>query len=223
MNVHASFDAAAYCRDAQARRNRLMGVRTAVKTVEAVVEPAPVIAPPRPNWAVPEPLPFEAHVSAYRASSACAKTPKDYVGRRAKELGFSREDIVGEFTFAPFFTARVRIAHDLRRKYRLSLPQIGRLLKRHHTCVLNLLSKPMPTEEQASLSLTLPSGVAYLRAFEDSYFAGVSYEDLTARYRLTHTAIRKLVIHMGWPARKPHLTKPKTKRWAKYQTGSAAV
>jgi hypothetical protein len=60
-----------------------------------------------------------------------------------------------------------------------------------------------------------------LRAFEDAYFSGVPYDEIAETFRIPHTSIRKIVVHMDWPARRTDLVKANAKRWAKYEEARA--
>lgn len=220
MNVHVtrSFDVDAYRRNAADVRNRLMGLQT-----PKVAAPVPTVVQPveAPPVDVLTPNAFTAHIIAYETSSRFARTSKTYLERRALELGFSASELRGHFTFAPFREARRLIAAELRKKFGLSLPQIGKLFKRHHTCVLKMLSNPAPPENDVTMRLSLPPGKTYLRAFEDAYFDGVPYDEMGAMFRIPHTSIRKIVVHMDWPARRADLCKANAKRWAKYEEARA--
>jgi hypothetical protein len=219
MTIH--FDTEAYCRNAADIRKRLWGSQNVKKAKPAVIAQEPVVAPPQPARVALPPKPFVAHVAAYKASSKFARSPKTYLERRALELGFSARELRGIFTFAPFNDARRLLAWELRKKFGLSLPKIGSLLKRHHTCILKMLSKPAPVESDVTMRLSLPTGKTYLAAFEDAYFSGAPYDEICASFRIPSTSIRKIVVHMGWPARRTDLVKANAKRWAKYEEARA--
>lgn len=223
MNVHSTreFDADAYRRNAADVRKRLWGSQNAKQPAPAPTPVPPVQAHPEPSLIVLTPNPFMAHVAAYKTSSRFARSSKAYLERRSRELGFSASEMRGHFTFAPFTDARRLLASELRKKFGLSLPKIGQLLNRHHTCVLKMLSKPSPTESDVTMRLSLPTGKTYLRAFEDAYFDGVPYDEMCATFRIPNTSIRKIVVHMDWPARRTDLCKANAKRWAKYEEARA--
>lgn len=219
MTFH--FDVDAYRKNAADVRKRLLGPQAAKERPSAPVAVSAARRAPEPPMVVLTPKPFMAHIAAYKASSVFARTPKTYLERRSLELGFSAKELRGNFTFMPFRDVRRLIAAELRKKFGLSLPKIGLLFKRHHTCILDMLSKPIPIESEVTMRLSLPTGKTYLRAFEDAYFSGVPYDEIAETFRIPHTSIRKIVVHMDWPARRVDLVKASAKRWAKYEEARA--
>lgn len=193
------FDADAYCRNVVAIRNRLMSPQNAIVAQKAIAAPKPVERPPvRLVW---DDKRFQAHVSAYRASSAFAKTPKEYFARRSLELGFTPEDVVASFNLLPSTMARRMLAWELRAKFGLKELQISRLLKRDHSCVYKIFRSQMPTEEEASMRLVLEPEMTFMRSLERSYRGGMLYKDISATYRISDRSIRTIANRMHWPKR----------------------
>jgi hypothetical protein len=196
-----SFDVSAYLSEGWARRQRLMNAGNAFGAQKAIAPPKPVERQPvKLVWG--DGKPFQFHVSAYKSSSAFARTPKAYLIRRSLELGFTEKEITGPFIFLPFAMARRMLAWELREKFGLKELKISRLLKRDHSCVYQLFKQhPRPTEEEASMRLVLEPGMTFLRSFERAYKGGMLYSDINATYRITHRSIRILADRMRWPKR----------------------
>jgi hypothetical protein len=193
------FDAEAYCRNVVALRNRLMSPQNAIKALEVVPPPKPVERPPvRLVW---DDRRFQAHVAAYRASSAFAKTPREYLVRRSLELGFTLDDVVEPFNLLPSTMARRMLAWELRDKFGIKELQISRLLKRDHSCVYKIFRNPKPTEEEASMRLVLEPGMTFMRSLQRAYRDGVLYKDISAIYRISDRSIRTIANRMHWPKR----------------------
>jgi len=65
-----------------------------------------------------------------------ATTPVDYIKIRARQLGFSHDEIIGTGRYHPLTEARRAMMAEVYLKYRkLSLPQIGKLFCKDHTSV----------------------------------------------------------------------------------------
>lgn len=193
------FDVTAYLSEGVARRNRLMRPQNAVVVQKDISAPKPAErAPVRLVW---DDKRFQAHVSAYRGSSAFAKTPKEYFVRRSLELGFTSEEVVASFNLLPSTMVRRMLAWELRGKFGLKELQISRLLKRDHSCVYKIFRSPMPTEEEASMRLVLEPGMTFMRSLERAYHSGVLYKDISATYRISDRSIRTIAKRMHWPKR----------------------
>ncbi|MGR9413149.1 hypothetical protein [Rhizobium leguminosarum] len=200
MNIaNRSFNVETYLSEGQARRRRLMRPPNAIGTQKAIPAPKPIERPPvRLVWGDKR---FEAHVAAYRASSAFAKTPKEYFVRRSLELGFTSEDIVAQFNLFPSAMARRMLAWELRSKFGLKELQISRLMKRDHSCVYKIFRNPKPTEEEASMRLVLEPGVTFMRSLQRAYRDGVLYKEISAIYRISDRSIRTIANRHRWPKR----------------------
>ncbi|MBB3411231.1 hypothetical protein FHT87_005184 [Rhizobium sp. BK316] len=211
MNVHVQpkkpFDADAYCRMQAERRKKLMGLQTSVKprpvsTIAKPIERAVANA----AWQR-EHIWFDAHVDDYRRSSKYAKNPRQYLERRAWELGFTVNEIIGEFQYIPHRMARRVLAWELHTKWGLGTTQIGRMFMRDHSCVYLMLKEPKPTEQEASMRLVLPSGETFLWAVEKAYYDGMPYCDFNETFKISRNSIQRIARYMEWPYRRADLTK----------------
>lgn len=196
------FDADAYLRNVVAVRNRLMRPPSAIKAVEAISAPKPAERQPvRLVWG--DGRLFQFHVTAYKSSSAFAKTPKAYLIRRSLELGFTPKEVIGPYIFLPFVMARRMLSWELRERFGLTELQISRIMKRDHSSIYQLFTHPRPTEEDASMRLVLEPGMTFLRSFERAYRGGMLYSEINATYRITHRSIPILADRIGCRRRDP--------------------
>ncbi|WP_027685077.1 hypothetical protein [Rhizobium leguminosarum] len=201
MNIaNQSFDVSAYLSEGWARRQRLLNPPNAIDKQKAIPAPKPIERPPvRLVWG--DGKPFQFHVTAYKSSSAFAKTPKTYLIRRSLELGFTLDDVIAPFNLLPSAMARRMLAWELREKFGLKELQISRLLKRDHSCVYKIFRSPMPTEDESSMRLVLEPGMTFMRSLERAYRGGILYKDISATYRISDRSIRTIAKRMHWPKR----------------------
>lgn len=200
MNIATqAFDVAEYLAESEARRRRLMNPPNAIGKQKAIPAPKPIERPPvRLVW---DDKRFQAHVAAYRASSAFAKTPKEYFVRRSVELGFTSDDVVAHLNLLPSAMARRKLAWELRDKFGLKELQISRILKRDHSCVYKIFRNPVPTEEESSMRLVLEPGMTFMHSLKRAYHSGVLYKDISATYHISDRSIRTIAKRMHWPKR----------------------
>ncbi|MBB3521071.1 hypothetical protein [Rhizobium sp. BK456] len=195
-----SFDVATYLSEGWARRQRLLNPPNAIDKQKAIPAPKPTERPPvRLVWSDADR--FDAHVTAYRVSSAFAKTPREYLGRRSLELGFTADEIVAPFNLFPFAMARRMLSWELREKFGLKELQISRILKRDHSCVYKTFKGQRPTEDQTSMRLVLEPGMTFMRSLEWAYRGGMLYSEMNATYRVSDRSIRFIARRMHWPRR----------------------
>lgn len=69
-----------------------------------------------------------------------ATSPRSYALARARELGVDGYVLLGRGRWASIVKVRTTIARELRAAG-YSLPEIGRVLNRHHTSIMNLLNE----------------------------------------------------------------------------------
>ncbi|WP_458395360.1 hypothetical protein [Rhizobium ruizarguesonis] len=195
----SSFNVDTYLSEGQARRQRLMRPPNAIERQKAIPAPKPIERPP--VRLVRGDKRFEAHVAAYRASSAFAKTPKEYFVRRSLELGFTSDDVVAHLNLLPSAMARRMLAWELRDKFGIKELQISRIMKRDHSCLYKIFRNPKPTEEEASMRLVLEPGMTFMRSLKRAYHSGVLYKDISATYRISDRSIRTIAKRQMWPKR----------------------
>lgn len=164
MNVHVSkpFDADAYCRQAVERRNRLMRPQNAVKQVPVLATVQTVKrAVGRPLWRR-TPIQFDAHVGLWQWHTATEKASRhtNYIKERCFELGADHKLIMGKSTVRSITGQRQLLMYEMKVKFGLSYPAIGRMFNRDHSTVIcavrrisAILGEVFPSYQSAEMRL----------------------------------------------------------------------
>lgn len=123
---------------ARRRRERLFGSRQVVANENSVQIEAPKPQKPVPMWSVVQ-IEFDHHVlaSAVYIRLSSGDTMRNHIKRRASELGFTYNEIVGKSRTRKVVAARSQIIYECSRKFKKSLPEIGRAFGKDHTTILN--------------------------------------------------------------------------------------
>jgi hypothetical protein len=126
-------------------RRRLMGVKVPATDAPPPAEPVIVVAriierpkpTPMPLWKRGD-IEFTAHIDAWHAEQRQQTSPVRYLKRRAKELGFTYQDMVGPYRGRSVVAARQLLIWEIKQKFpHVSFPQLGRMFggRDHTTCL----------------------------------------------------------------------------------------
>lgn len=140
--------------EAKARRKRfeIAGRMAAMRKAAPLPAPEPekerIALPPMPLWSQFG-LNFDAHVVEWHLRRA--NPALTYVKDRCNELGWSFNTIIGSQRRYPVVRVRQKLMWEVSEKFKLSLPQIGRMFGgRDHTTVLHAIRKVEATTQRAT-------------------------------------------------------------------------
>lgn len=219
MNVHSpqSFNVDTYLSDAQARRRRLMRPPNAFKprlvstNAEAVER-----APARPLWRM-QAITFDAHVQAYQwqLTRASANRAQEYIRQRCIELGADYDKVTAKGRTSRDITGhRQVIMYELKTKFHLSYPRIGREFGCDHSTALHAvarIAKIRGEERPEFVSGTdrLLGDQSLKQEIKDNYLCGMSVEALAEKFAISEVAIVNVAKMENW--HKPYRTFPNVK------------
>lgn len=208
MNMHLPqpFDADAYCKNAAERRRRLMSPANAFKAPKAV--PALTVvyrAPERPLWRT-QAISFDAHVLTYQWHLAKTKANRaqEYIKARCVELcadyakvidrRYKKRDITGH---------RQLLMYELKTKFQLSYPRIGREFGLDHASAIYAVSRiaKIRGEERPEFVTgtdRLLRDAGLKQEIMDEYDRGVSVHNLSERFAISEEAIVTVAKMENW-------------------------
>jgi hypothetical protein len=207
-----SFDVSAYLSEGWARRQRLMNPPNAFKPTKAV----PVLtvvhrAPERPLWRT-QAISFDAHVLAYQWNRAKIKANpvQEYIKARCVELGADYARVTKKGRTSRDITGhRQLIMYELKTKFHLSYPRIGREFGCDHSTALHAvtrIAKIRGEERPEFVSGTdrLLGDHVLKQNLKGDYLCGMSIEDLAEKFEISELAIVTVAKMETW--HKPHRT-----------------
>jgi Mor family transcriptional regulator len=212
MNRHLPkpFDAEAYCRTAAERRRRLMSPANAFKAPKAV--PALTVvhrAPERPLWKM-QAISFDAHVLAYqwRRANTKGNIAQEYIKQRCVELGANYVKVTTKGRTTRDITGhRQLLMYELKTKFHLSYPRIGREFGCDHSTALHAVARIAKIRgedkpEFVSGTDRLLGDQVLKQEIKDDYLCGMSIEDLAEKFAISEVAIVTVAKMENW--HKPH-------------------
>lgn len=209
---------------ARRRRERLFGSRPVVANENRVQIEAPKPQKAVPMWSVVQ-IEFDHHVlaSAVYIRKSTVKTMRYFIKKRAIELGFAYDEIVGKSRLRNVAAARQQIIYECSRHFNKSLPEIGRAFNRDHTTTLHsirIISAKLDPDGEASQALKRREKLrveAYRRSKERAREArkagkytptpgqlevlklmaqGNSYSQIASMFDITEKSVRERVMRV---------------------------
>jgi len=208
LNVSESFDANAYCRNAADIRRRLMSPANSFKAVPVLklVERTPE----RPLWRT-QAISFDAHVLSYQwhLASIKANRAQEYIKERCIELGADYARVTKKGRTSRDITGhRQLIMYELKTKFNLSYPRIGREFGGcDHSTALHAVARIARIRgedkpEFVSGTDRLLGDHVLKQNLKDDYLCGMSIEDLAEKFAISELAIVTVAKMETW--HKPH-------------------
>jgi Mor family transcriptional regulator len=207
MNIaNQSFDVSTYLSEGWARRQRLLNPPNAFKAPSTV----PVLtvvhhAPERPLWRT-QALSFDAHVLAYQWNRAKIKDNpiKEFIKARCVELGADYARVTKKGRTSRDITGhRQLIMYELKTKFHLSYPRIGREFGCDHSTALHAvtrIAKIRGEERPEFVSGTdrLLGDQVLKQDLKGNYLCGISIEDLAVKFAISELAIVTVAKMENW-------------------------
>lgn len=220
MNLWVSsepFNPATYYSEARARHRRL---RTPERRQDAppVTKPVVVVMNEREGLEIAAPVRFparsrparsadsNAHVLAwlqYNTSEEAAVPYPTYIKMRCRQLGVDHADVCGLSRAKHIIAAKHLIMFEVRSRYGISLPQIGRAFGVDHTSVGSALKKHGLVPSRVIFT---PEQSAEMKRLASE---GIPYAELARIFGHSATGIR---LHVDQDAYRDHLQKRKDQR-----------
>lgn len=212
--ANQSFNVSAYISEGWARRKRLLNPPNAFKA-PAAIQALKLVerAPERPLWRT-QALSFDAHVLAYQwhLAHARANRAQEYIKARCIELGADYVKVTTKGRTTRDITGhRQLLMYELKTKFQLSYPRIGREFGVDHTTALHGVTRiaKIRGEERPEFVTgadRLLGDPALKQEVKDNYLCGMSVEALAEKFAISETAIVKVAKMENW--HKPHRTFP---------------
>jgi len=200
MNMHMT-ELARQHAEHKARANRLWN--SAPK--RSAPKPSVInLAAERPLWQRAA-ITFDLHVMAWNWHLANRKTAKhlEFIRVRSIELGFGYADMVGSSREKHLVHARQRIMYELRDKFKLSYPHIGRLMNKDHTSAIaavrkhQLMLEGQYVERHTKLD-RLRADVEGMQKAKDMYEVGHNVAEIARFLRVSRDTFVTVAKQQGW-------------------------
>lgn len=205
MNIaNRSFDVATYLAESAARRRRLMNPPNAIKAVPLLTVVPRV--PELPLWQT-QAISFDAHVLAYQwyLAETKANRAQEYIRQRCVELGADYAKITDKrYKHRDITGPRQVIMYELKTKFQLSYPRIGRELGGldHSTILWGVTRIAKIRGEERPEFVTgaerLLSDPALKQGITEAYKSGTSIHDLSEQFAVSVTAIVAVAKMENW-------------------------